>query len=155
GRKVSLFERFAQALGGHQRRNIIGPARFHQVERFVVEKRSVLDGIDAGADGAFGSFGSVGVGSGFAAKGVGFVDQRVELGLRELRGVDVVGEGKNAAGRAGLDHIGAVLDIEAHGGAHSVGAVGDSVRDSRFAAEDLVGVAGIVVAMAAGGSDGG
>ena len=37
----------------------------------------MLDGINAGADGAFGGFRSVGVRGGLAVKRVSFVDQRV------------------------------------------------------------------------------
>ena len=114
----------------------------------------MLDGVDAGADGDFGAGGAVGVGGGLAAEGVSFGDQGVEFGLGELRRIDVVGEREHAAGGAGLDHVGAVFDVVAHGQAGLVRAVDDAVGDAGFAAEDVGREAGGGVAVPAGGADG-
>ena len=114
----------------------------------------MLDGIDAGADGDFGAGGAVGVGGGLAAQGVRFGHQGVEFGLCELRGIDIVGQGQDAAGGAGLDDVGAVFDVVAHRQAGLVRTVDDAVGDAGFAAEDIGGEAGGGVAMPAGGAEG-
>ena len=56
---------------------------------FVVDEGAVLDGVDAGAHRALGGLGAVRVRGRLAAERVRLVDQRVELGLRELRRVDL------------------------------------------------------------------
>src|ERR1039458_216562 len=81
-----------------------------------------------------------------------FFDDGVEFGRRELRGIDVVGEGENAASGAGLDDVGAVFDVVAHGLPGLVRATDDAVRDAGFAAEDVGGEARRGIAMAAGGA---
>ena len=106
----------------------------------------MFDGIDAGADGPFGSFGTMGVGGGFFAHAVGLVDEGVHFLLGELRGVDVVVEGHNAAGSADFDDVGTVLDVPADGGAHGIGTVTDggthdrtAERGHRLVARDVAG----------------
>ena len=86
GRKhgFATFER-------HERGDPNGAALLHHFERLVVKERAVFDGVDAGADGALGAGGAMGMGGGFLAQGVGFVDERVQFFLRQLRGVDFVG----------------------------------------------------------------
>src|ERR1035437_495742 len=154
GGQVAIGETFLEAFGGHQGGNVVRAAGFHHVEGLVVEEAAMLDGIDAGADGDFGAARSVGVGGSFAAQGVRFGDDGVEFGLGELGGIDVVGEGEDAAGGAGLDDVGAVLDVVAHGLAGLVRATDDAVGDAGFAAEDVRGEAGGGVAMPAGGAEG-
>ena len=114
----------------------------------------MLDGVDAGADGDFGARGAVGMGGGLAAERVSFGDQRVQFGLRELRRIDIVAQGQDAAGGAGFDHVGAVFDVVAHGQTGLVRTVDDAVRDAGFAAEDVRCEAGGRVAVPAGGADG-
>ncbi len=114
----------------------------------------MLDGIDAGADGALGALGAVRVGGGLAPARVRLIDERVQLFLRQLRRVHVVVQREDAARRADLDHVGAVLDVAADGGAHGVGAVGDRGVDAGALVEHVGAVADGRVAVAAGRADG-
>ena len=95
GRQVAATGHlFPQTLGGHQGGHEVRTPRLHHVECFVVQEGAVLDGIDAGADRPFGARCPVGMGGRLAAQRVGFVHQRVEFGLGELRRVDVIGQGE-------------------------------------------------------------
>jgi len=96
----------------------------------------MFDGIDPGADCPLGSAGSVGVRGGLAAQRVGFVDQSVQFGLGELRRIDIIGQRKDAAGGARLDHVCSMVDVVAYGEPRLVGAVDHAIGDPRFAAED-------------------
>ena len=82
---------FLAALNGHKCRHKVGAVLLHQVESFFVQEAAMLDGIDAGADGALGGFGTVGMSSRLAPQSVSFVDNRVEFLLSELRSIHVVG----------------------------------------------------------------
>src|SRR6185436_3705204 len=104
--------------------------RFHQVDRFVVEKRAVLDGVDARTDRAFGALGAVRMRGGLLPQRVRFIDDGVQLLLRELRHVWRVGQRQDAAGRAYLDDVGTVLDVVADGAAPFLRAVDDALLDA-------------------------
>jgi hypothetical protein len=81
-----------------------------------------------------------------------FFDDGVHLVLRELRGVDGIGEREHAARGHRFDDVGAELDLVAHGGAAFVGAVADSIDRSALGDADR-GWNGVGVAMSAGGTD--
>src|SRR6266481_4509811 len=55
----SLLNLFGQSLRRHQRWHVVSALLLHQVERFVVEKGTMLDRVDARANGPLCSFGSV------------------------------------------------------------------------------------------------
>jgi hypothetical protein len=67
-----------------------------------------------------------------AAERVGFVHQRIQLCLRQLRRIHVIRQRKHPARGAGLDHIRAVFHVEADRGPHGFGAVGHAIFNSRF-----------------------
>ena len=112
----------------------------------------MLDGIDSGQNRPLAGFGAVRVRGGLAMQRVRFIHQRVQLGLGQLRNVHVVGGRKHAAAGAGLDHVGAVLDVEPHRVARLVGRIDDAVFGAGLAAEQAKTKAVAVVAVAAGGS---
>jgi hypothetical protein len=73
--------------------------------------------------------------------------------LGELRHIDIVGGGEDSAAGAGLDHVGAVLDVEADGTACFVGVVDDAFFGSGLLAEKTVAETALVVAVTACGPD--
>lgn len=92
GREVdTVFQLVIDPPGSHQRRDRNGSALLHRAKGFIVQERAVFNGIDACADGPFGTGRAVGMGRGLASQGVGLVYQGVEFRLGQLRGVDVVG----------------------------------------------------------------
>src|SRR6202011_4775914 len=98
----------------------------------------VLDGIDPGANGPLRASRPMRVSGGLLAKGVGFIDQRVQLFLSHLRSVNIIRERQYAAGCAGLDNIGAVLHIQADRSAHGFGSVSHALLDTRLLDEYAV-----------------
>ena len=87
----------------------------------------MLDRIDPGGDRHLAGGVAVAVGRRLATPVVRFVDDSVDLGLGHLRRIDGVRQGEYAARRHQLDHVGAVLDLEAHRRAALLGAVADAV----------------------------
>ena len=73
----------------------------------------MFDRIDPGPHRALGRFRAVRVRRRLPPQRVGFVHQRVEFLLAQLRNIHIVGGREHAAAGAGLDHIGAVFDVEA------------------------------------------
>ena len=114
----------------------------------------MFDGVDSGANGALRPGGSMGVGGGLAAQRVRLIHQRVQLGLGQLRRIDIVGERENAAGGAGLDHVGAILDVESHRLARLVGAVDYALLNAGLPPEDAEREAAPSVAVSAGSAQG-
>ncbi len=141
---------FLKALGGHQCGDKVGPPLLHHVQVFLVEEAAMLDGIDAGTNGAFGGFRSVGVRGGFAMKRMSFVDQRGQFLLRELRRVDIVCGREDAAGGADLNNVRAIFVIEAHRVASLIRTIDDAVERAGLTAEDACAKTVLIVAVTAG-----
>ena len=120
----------------------------HHLHGLVIEERAVLNRVDAGANRDLRPFGAVCVRGGAPAEPMRLVDQRVHLRLRELRRPHIVGQRQDAAGRAHLDDVGAVLHLKADRVAELIRAAGDAVGDPRLRPEPLKRIPG-VVAMAA------
>src|SRR5438046_2922283 len=77
---------------------------------------------------------------------MGFVNQRVQLGLSELRRVDIVSQRQHASRRASLYHVGPVLEIEADCGPRLIRRVDDALRDAGFGTKSIAdAAAGIAV----------
>src|SRR4029077_7708445 len=106
-------------------------------------------GIDAGENGALGAFVAVGVRGGFAAQRVSLVDDGVQFFLSELRGVHIVGERMDAARRAHLNYVGAILVIEPHGVTSLIRPVDDTVQGIALFSEKPLAETAAMVAMAA------
>ena len=109
----------------------------------------MLDRVDAGANGDFRAGRAVRVRGRLLAKPVRFVHERVHLGLRELRGIDFVGERQHAPSRAHLDDVCAVLHLESHRIAKSVGPGRDALRRAGLRSKQHVRIARAVAVAAA------
>src|SRR6185295_20114076 len=105
-------------------------------------------------DGALGGFSAVTVRGDFAAQRVSFIDDGVQLFLRELRRVHVVSRRKNAATGAGLDDVGAVFVREADGIAGLVGAVDHAFGGAGFMREQTSAEPSGVIAVSTSGTNG-
>src|SRR5436189_5260588 len=81
---------------------------------------------------------------------MGFVNQRVQLGLSELRGVDIVSQRQHASRRASFYHIGAVFEIEANRGPRLIRRIDDALRDSGFGMKSIADTAAGVAVPARG-----
>ena len=130
-RNIDAFiELLLKPLNGHQRRHQISSALLHHVESFVVEKSSVLDRVHTRANRALCGFGAVAMRRHFQTQRVRFVNDGVELFLRELRRIDIVGGREYAAAGAGLDHVGAVLVHQPHRVSRLIRAIDHALRGS-------------------------
>ena len=94
GRKVTgnfglLRDEGAGAQGGHH----VGTVLLHELGRLGVHQRTVLDGGDAGADGAAHSLVAVGVGGGVHAVLLGGGDNGLQFLLAKLRPLAIFGYG--------------------------------------------------------------
>jgi hypothetical protein len=85
----------------------------------------VLDAVDAGLDGGADAVVAVGVGGDLEPGPMGLVGDGDQLLGGVLLRTGRARVGHDAAGRAHLDELGAVLDLVAHGLAHLGDAVGD------------------------------
>ena len=92
-----VIEEFDRKEGRHEVRSF----RLHHRNRFVVEERAVFDRIHAGTNGSLGARGSVGVSRDLFPQRVCFIDDGIQLGLRQLRRIDFVCEREDPAG--GMD----------------------------------------------------
>jgi len=148
GHVNATIKHFLEPLNGHEGGHEVGAALLHHVESLVVEEAAVFDGIDASSNGAFGGFRAVGMSSGFAAQGMGFVNDGVEFFLGELRRIHIIGGRKNAAGGADLDHVRAVLVVKADGIASFIRAVNHPFQRARLVAEKALAKTILKIAVA-------
>src|SRR5437762_2841238 len=82
--------RFGEPAASRERGNQKSAFFAHHAKRFVIDESAVLDRIDSSTDRTFRTLGPVGVGSRFPAQLMSGCDQRVQLGLRELRYIYVI-----------------------------------------------------------------
>ena len=87
------------------------------------------------------------------AQAVGFIDQRGDLRRRELRGIHIIGQGKNPSGNGRLDHVRPVLDLKPDRFSNRVRSVRNPVGKIRLRPEDQIAEPGGRIEMAAGGAD--
>ena len=86
----------------------------------------MLDGVDAGADGGLDAGRAVGVGGDLHARHVRLVGDGLHLLVGQLLWPGLVAAREDAAGRADLDHLRAVLALAAHLLRPLLGAVDDA-----------------------------
>ena len=110
----------------------------------------MLDRVDASADGPLRADGPVRVSGDFLAQRVRFIDESVQLGLGQLRGVHLIRQREHPAGGVDFDQISAVLDVSSNRGTGRVRAIDDRVR-ALVGQQAPAYVGGI--AMPAGGAD--
>ena len=110
----------------------------------------MLDRVDPRGDGLAGGAVAVAVRRHLLAQPVGLIDQRRHLLEGQLRRVHLVGEREHAAGGAELDHVGAVLDLEADRLAEPVRPVGDPLGRPEFLDQEVMPQPGLVGMAAAG-----
>ena len=142
-----------QSLHRHQRRHIICALLFHQVERFLIKKRSVLDRIDARANRPFRSLRAMRMRCSFQTQSVRFVHQRVQLGLRQLRCVHRIRQRKHSAGRASFNDRRAIFVRQPHCASRFIRSVHYANFRSRLRSQRAFAVSRFV-AVAARRSDG-
>src|SRR5262245_17567995 len=137
---------------GNERWNVYGAVLFHQVERSVFQEAAVLDGINAGEDGAAGALVAVGVRGGLLALRMGLIDYSVELILGKLRRIHVVIGAEDPARGTDLDHIGTVFDRVANRGSEFGRRIGNALGNAGLESEQVGTESVAGVAMAAGGA---
>ncbi len=99
----------------------------------------MLDRIDTGQDRVASGLIAVAVTGDLLAQPVGFVAEGGHLLQGELRGVDLVGQRKDAARGTELDHVGAIFDLIANRLAEPIGAAGDSLVFVALGKQDRAG----------------
>ena len=122
---------------------------FGELDRGVAGEARVLDGVDSGEDRIVDPGVAVGMGGDLEPEHVRLVGDRLHLLEAELLRADAVAHREHAAGRADLDHFGAVFVHPAHLLARIFG----SADDRRRLLVVIRRQSG-VVAMSAGRSDG-
>ena len=139
---------------GVDRGHVGGAVLFHQRDDLVAHEGAVLDGVDAGFDGALHALIAVGVGGDFEAVFVGGLDDRFQFFGGKLRILAAGREGEHAAGGGDFDEVAALFVALANGLPGLVGTVNDADVGAGIAhAGRAEAVGGIGVS--AGGADGG
>ena len=125
-----------RVLAGEQRRHEVGALSFIIAQRVVVEERAVLDRVDAGADGDLGRLRRRGQWAAtlrpqrWASSTIAFISSCVSCGASTASASE-----STPPDGADLDHVGAVLDLVAHGVAELRRRRCDAILDARLGAE--------------------
>ena len=127
GRRKGV-EALADPGAGEQRRHQVHMLLLHFRQRVVLQKAAVLDRVDPGGDGHLGGAVAVAVRRDLAAPVVRLGDDGIHFFLGQLRIVHRIRQRQHAARGHELDHVGAELDLIAHGGAAFFGTVAHALH---------------------------
>ena len=127
------FRRPVHPVGDHvlhrQRRHQIGSGLLEKTDRFLIQKRTVFNGVHPRPQGRVDPGGGVGVGGDPQLKTAGRLHGGPQFVLRERRGVPLAaGAFVAAASRVNFNQIGTLSKLPAHRPPAGVRAVAQSVR---------------------------